>query len=188
MTGERNEPPPAGTVLAATRPGDLAPVVADMAPVVDDEWRLFVAGHTFSADAYVDRVRASFGGLPSRLDVVEIGDGEPTIGPDSLPPEVTVRTAEPADITAVAAHANEFLARARTDDDRVFVWYDSITHVLDCARRSAVFRSLHRISVQTRGIGGTGYYWLSPDDHDERTRAVFGSLFDAVVPPEHVPG
>ncbi len=154
----------------------------------DDEWRLFVAGHTFPADTYVARIRESFGDLPSALDVVEIGDDEPTVGPDSLPPEVTVRAAEPADLTAVAVHANEFLTRARDTGDRVFVWYDSITGALDHAGRSAVFRSLHRLGVRTWGVGGTGYYWLSPDDHDDRTRAVFGSLFDAVVPPGHVPG
>ena len=169
----------------AARPGDVEPVVADMA--VDGEWRLFVAGHTRPAGAYVDLVREAFGGLPSVLDVVEVGDGGPTAGADSVPPEVTVRAAEAADLTAVAVHANEFLTRARGTGDRVFVWYDSITGVLDHADRSAVFRSLHRLGVQTRGVDGTGYYWLSPESHDGRTRAVFGSLFDAVVPPERAP-
>jgi hypothetical protein len=188
VTGELNERPRPGTVLAATPPGDLVPVVADMTPVVDGEWRLFVAGHTVPAGTYVDRIRESFDDLPSALDVVEIGDGEPTVGPDSLPSGVTVRAAEPADLTAVAVHANEFLTRARDTGDRVFVWYDSITDVLDHVGRSAVFRSLHRLSVRTWGVGGTGYYWLSPDEHDDRTWAVFGSLFDAVVPPERAPG
>ena len=182
MTDERDESHRAGTVLAAARPGDVDPVVADMASAVGDEWRLFVAGHTFPAGTYVELIRESFDGLPSTLDVVELGDGESTVEAGSLPPGVTVRAEPSGDLTAVGVRANEFLTRARSSDDRIFVWYDSITHALAHAERSAVFRSLHRLSVQTRGIGGTGYYWLSPETHDDRTRAVFGSLFDAVVP------
>ena len=168
----------------ATRPGEVGPVVADMTPGIGDRWRQFVAGHTHPAETYVELIEEAFDGLPSVLDVVEIDEEESTVDTASLPPAVTVRTEAPTDLTAVAVHANEFLTRARGAGDRIFVWYDSITGVLDHARRPDVFRSLHRLSVQTRGVDGTGYYWLSPEGHDGRTRAVFGSLFDAVVPPE----
>jgi hypothetical protein len=182
VTDEREERCPPRTVLVATRPGEVGPAVADMTPGIGDRWRLFVAGHTHSAETYVELIEEAFDGLPSVLYVVEIEEEESTVDTASLPPAVTVRTEAPTDLTAVAVHANEFLTRARGAGDRIFVWYDSITHALAHADRSAVFRSLHRLSVQTWGIGGTGYYWLSPDEHDERTRAVFGSIFDTVVP------
>lgn len=165
----------------AAQPGDVDPVIANMSSLVDGEWGLFVAGHTYPAGTYVGLVREAFDGLPSRLDVVELGNEGPTVDAGSLPPAVTVRSEAPGDLTAVDVHANEFLTRSRDADGPAIVWYDSITHALAHADRSELFRSLHRLSVRTRGVGGTGYYWLSPEEHDDRTRAVFGSLFDAVV-------
>ncbi len=161
--------------------GEVAPVVADMASMIGEEWRLFVVGHALPAGAYVDLIDEAFGGLPTSLDVIEPRDGDPTTDGASLPPGVTVRAESPGDLTAVSVHANEFLTRAGEAECPVFVWYDSITHALEHARRSALFRSLHRLSVRIRAANGTGYYWLSPGTND-RTRATFGPLFDGVVP------
>ena len=152
-----------------------------MKPVTGGEWRLFVVGHALQAGTYVDLVREAFGGLPTSLEVLEPRDGGPTTGGASLPSEVTVRAVPPGDLTAVGAHANEFLSPVPGTDVPTFVWYDSISHALEHAPRSAVFRSLHRLSVRVRSAGGTGYYWLS-SEVDTRTRAAFGPLFDAVVP------
>ncbi len=66
-------------------------------------------------------------------------------------------------------------------DRRTTVCLRSVTDLTEYAGQEAVFRFLSTLGAEVRAAGATGHYHLDAAAHDPATRALFETLFDAVV-------
>lgn len=97
--------------------------------------------------------------------------------------------ASPGNLTGVGIAISEVLADwegASTTEGRPVVSFGSLTVLLEHVPLDRAFQFLHVLSGRIARAGAVGYYYLDPDEHDERTVATLKTLFDTVV--EHADG
>ena len=143
---------------------------------------LTVVAYDGTGETVVEDWLEHAGGLPARLNVIDVGgmvrSAEGRSSPVPIHPTATVYTVSPANLTALGTRVSDLL---RGDDGRPVLCFDSVSMLLQYAEVETAYQFLHVLTGRVHAVDGVGYYHFDPSTHEFRTVEAVKSLFDRVV-------
>lgn len=158
----------------------------DPTTVIDDvrETNVLIVTVTQSPDEVLWTWRESGKPSPADLGIVAVGEttrtgatvaSRTTPGPD---PVCTIESVD--DLAAVRTAVACYLDEWEGTDERIVLWFDSLTAVLQEVNVLAAFTFLQVLSIGVEAADATGYFLLDPTAHECRTIRELSLVCDAI--------
>lgn len=183
---EADDPEPGSNrVLLASRP-DAAELVSALDRVrtpADPDAPLLIASWSHSAQTLLDARRIEHPDAGPPFGMISIGElsRSAATGPSTMHVgDVTISTVGRTDLTGLVSELKTVLSRW-DEQPPVWIWFDSITELLDAVELELAFRFLHVVTTMIEEAGAIASYRIDPAKHSDHTLLTFTPLFDETI-------
>lgn len=151
------------------------------------ETNLLVISYQDGPDEWLPEWQARVGRVPADLGFVHVGEvarsaAAPSAGTSAnSAPGFVSAVSDPTDLTGLGIRISEYLEEWAATDNRITVYFDSLTFLLNFAELERVYRFLHVLAGRVKSVDGQAYYRLDPDAHDTQTLSTIQNLLDDTI-------
>lgn len=166
---------PGGTETALARCIDLVSASTSISAVL-------IVSYNKSARAIIDQWETQASEIPDHLAIIEvIGSEEAPEERCSINTEEVVVTSIPSsDLSEILSAVDDFLS-SRKNEEKLMLWFDSISPLLESAGEKMAFRFLHSLLSQVGSTSARAYYVLDPTTLEAQIQNSVAYLVDRVI-------